>query len=168
MQTMYTKVDGSALTCLNNLIVELFLNLSHNLLDACRMYTSVSYKLMQGKSANLTANWVECRDNNSFRSVVNNNLHASCSLKSTYVSTLTTDDTSLHLIILDMEHAYRILNSCLGSNTLYCLNDNLLSLSVGIELGIVHNLVDVRSCISASLILKAFHKAILGLFSTKS
>lgn len=59
MQTMYTKVDGSTLTCLDNLVIELLLNLSNNFLDTCRVDTSVSNKLMKSQTANLTADRIE-------------------------------------------------------------------------------------------------------------
>ena len=59
VQAVDTEVDGCALTGLDNLVVELLLNLCHNLLDACRVDTSVGYELVQGKAANLTTYWVE-------------------------------------------------------------------------------------------------------------
>ena len=54
MQSVYAKVDGCTLTCLDYFVVKLLLYFSHNFLDTCRMNTSVGYKLMQSQAANLT------------------------------------------------------------------------------------------------------------------
>ena len=59
MQSVYAEVDSSTLTCLDDFIIQLLLNLSHNFLDTCGMYAAVSYQLMESKAANLTADRVE-------------------------------------------------------------------------------------------------------------
>ena len=59
-----------------------------------------------------------------------------------------------------MEYADRILDSGFCCYTLDCLNDNLLSLLVGIELSLVHNLVDIGCGICTSLVLKAFNESV--------
>ena len=59
MQAMDSKVYGCTFTSLYNLVLKLFLHLGNDLLDACRMNTSVGNKLMQGQTADLTADWVE-------------------------------------------------------------------------------------------------------------
>ncbi len=67
-----------------------------------------------------------------------------------------------------MEDADTVLNSGLGSHALDGLDDYLLSLLVGIELGVVHNLIDVSGCVELGLIFHALYKAVLGLLGTHS
>ena len=65
-----------------------------------------------------------------------------------------------------MENADRVLNSCFSSNTLDCLNHNLLSLLVSIEFRIIHNLIHIACSIEFSLIFQTLNQSLLSLFST--
>ena len=105
---MDSEVDGSALTGLDNLIVKLFLHLCYNFFDACRVDTSVGNKLVECKAANLSADRVEGGDNNGLRCIVYYNFHSRCCFESTDVAALSTDDASLHFVIVDVEYAYRV------------------------------------------------------------
>ncbi len=67
-----------------------------------------------------------------------------------------------------MENANRVLNSCFSSNTLDCLNHNLLSLLVSIEFGIIHNLIHIACSIEFSLIFQTLNQSLLSLFSTQT
>src|SRR5574344_682445 len=64
MQTMDSKIDGCALTGLDNLVLKLFLHLLHHLFNSCRMDTAIGYKLMERKTANLTTDGVESANDN--------------------------------------------------------------------------------------------------------
>ena len=132
------------------------------------MDTAIGYKLMERKTANLTTDGVEGANDNSLWSVVNNNLHTCGCLKSPDVTTFTTDDTTLYLVVLYMEHTYTILNGSLGSNTLDGLDDNLSGICISIELSFVHNLVNITLGICLSLVLHRLHKTLLGLLCTQS
>ena len=162
MQAVDTEVDSRTLTRLDNLVVELFLHLGNDLLDTCRMDTAVSHELVEGQTADLTTHRVESRDDDGLRRIVDNDLHPACCLERTDVSTLTADDTTLHLIIINMEDAHRVLDSGLRSDTLNGLDDNLLCLHVGIELRLVYHLIDITGGIHLGLVLHALHKAVLG------
>lgn len=108
MQTMNTEVNGCTFTCLNNLVFKLLLNLGNNLLYAGGVYTSVSNKLMQSKTANLTTNRIKSRYYDSLGCIINNNLNTCGSFKSTDVTSFTSDDTTLNLVVINMEHADRV------------------------------------------------------------
>ena len=60
MYAVDTQIDNRALSSLYDFIVQLFLYLGNNLLNACRMDTAVGYKLVKGQTAYFTANWVKC------------------------------------------------------------------------------------------------------------
>ncbi len=168
VQSMNAKVDGCAFSRLYDFVVELFLHLCHNFLDACRMDTTVAHQLVQSQATYLAADGVESRDYYCLWGVIDHYFHSACSLKSTDVSSLTADNASFHLIVIDMEHAYRVFYSRFCRCSLNGLYDNLLCLLVCIEFCLVHYLVDVRGGIGTCLILKTLNKAVLSLFCTKS
>ena len=143
MHTVDSEVDSSALSGLDNLFFNLLLDLCHDLLDTCRVNTSVSNELVQCKACNLPADRVECAEHNGFGCVIDNNLNACGCLKSTYVTALTSDDAAFHLVIVNVEYCYRVLDSRFSGYSLYCLYHNLLCLLVGCHLGIVYDVVDV-------------------------
>ena len=168
MQSVYTQVDSCALTGLDNLIVELLLNLSNNLFDTCRVDTSVANQLMESQTTYLTTNWIETRDYDSLRSIVYYDFNACSCLESTDVTTLATDDTTLYFVVLDVEYAYGVLDGGFGSYTLDSLYNDLLGLSIGVELSLVHNLVDIAGGGSLSLVLHRLYQAVLCLFGAQA
>ena len=105
MKSVYAEVDSRALTYFNHLVLQLFLNLSYHFLDACGVDTAVSNELMECQTASLTANGVEGRDNDGLGSIVNNDFHTTGSFQSTNVTSFTSDDASLHIVVVNVEHA---------------------------------------------------------------
>ena len=67
-----------------------------------------------------------------------------------------------------MEDADRIFNSRLCGYALDSLYDNLLSLLVGIELGLVYDFIDVAGSIRTSLVFQAFYQSVFSLFGAQS
>ena len=132
------------------------------------MNTTIGYKLVKSKATNLTANRVECTDNDSFGRVIYDNLNTGSSLKGTDVTTLTANDASLNFIVINMEYADGVLNGSLGSNALDSLNDNLLGLLVGIELGFVHDFVNIAGSIKLGLVFQTLNKTIFCFLCTKA
>ena len=104
MQAVDTQVYCRTLTRLNNLVIELFLHLSHNFLDTGGMDTAIAHQLMKGQTAALTTHGIEARDNDGLGGVIHYDFHTCSGLKGTDITSLTTDDTAFHLIIIDMEH----------------------------------------------------------------
>ena len=168
MQSVDAEVDSRALTGLDNLVVYLLLHLLHNLLNTCRMDTTVSNKLVEGKTANLAANRVKGTDDDSFRSVVNYDFHSCGSLQCTYITSLATDNASLNLIVVNVEHTDTVLYGSLCCHALYGLYDNLAGVGVGIELGLVHDLVDIALRVGLCLVLHRLNQSLLCLLGTQS
>ena len=167
MQAVDTEVDGSALTGLNDLVVELLLDLGNHLLDTCRMDTTIADELMESQAAYFTTYRIETADNDGLRSIVYYDFNTCSSLKGTDITTLATDDAALHLVVINMEHADRVLNGRLCGYTLDGLNDDLTGLLVGIELCFVHNLIDIAGCSCLGLVFQRLDKTGLGIGSTK-
>ena len=84
------------------------------------------------------------------------------------VAALAADDATLHLVVFDMEYADAVFDGRLGGHALYGLYNDLLGLLVGVELGLVHDLVDVAGGVEARLVLHALYEARLGLLGAQS
>ena len=168
VQAMDAKVNSCTLTRLDNLVVKLLFHLGDNLLDACRMNTTVSNQLMESEPADFAANRIKGRDDNRLRRIVDDNFNTRCSFQSTDITPLTADDTSLDLITVDMKDTYRVLDGGLGGSTLDRLDDDFLRLLVGIELCLVYDFIDVRCSIEPCLILQALYQPLLCLFRTEA
>ena len=104
MQTMYTEVDGSTFTGLDNFILKLFLNFGNNLFDTSWMDASVGHQLVECQTASLTANGVESRDDDSLGGVVDYDFNTAGSLQGTDITTLTTNHTTLDVVVVNVEH----------------------------------------------------------------
>ena len=154
MQAMDTEVNGSTLTRLDDFIVQLLLHLSYYFLNTGRVNTSVADQLVQCQTTGLTAYRVKAADDNGLRRIVNHDLNATGCFQGTDITTFTTDDTALDVVVVNMEHRYGILHGGLSSYTLDGLNDDFLGLGVGIQLGLVHNLVDVSLSIGTGFVLQ--------------
>ena len=157
MQTVDTQIDGCALACLHDLVVELLLHLVHNLLDAGRVYAAIGHQLVQGQATSLATHRVETADDDGFGGVVDHNLHATSSLQRTDVAPLTADNPSLYIVVINMEHRHAVLHSRLSGHTLDGLDDNFLGLGIGIEFGLVHDFVDIAGSGRLGLVLQALH-----------
>ena len=67
-----------------------------------------------------------------------------------------------------MEYAYRVLDGGFGSYTLDGLYNDLLGLSISVELSFVHNLVDIAGGGSLSLVLHRLYQTVLCLFGAQT
>ena len=160
---MDSKVDASSLASLKNLILKLFLNLGNHFLDACRMDSSIHDKLMQSESRHFPADRIESREKDSVRRVVNDNLHSGRGLKGPDVTSLTSDDTSLDLVILNRECRHGILDGGLGGSPLDGVDHDSLGLLGSVETSLVHRVVDVGLRLCPCLCLHVLHEDVLGI-----
>ena len=123
------------------------------------MNTTVTYQLVESQTTGLTTHRIKTRDDDSLRRIINDNFHTGGCLKRTDVSTLTTNDTAFYLIIVDMEYWHTVFYCCLSSHTLNGLDNNFLGLGIGIELRLVHDLVDITCSGSLGLVLHGLHQS---------
>ena len=131
MQTVDTQVDGRTFTRFDNFFFHLFAYFSYHLFDTGRMDTSVSHKLMQGQTGNFTANRVEGRKNDCFRSIVYNDFNTGSSFQSTDITSFTSDNTSLDFIRFDMEYCNRVFNGSFRSHPLDRLDNDTFGFFAG-------------------------------------
>ena len=165
---MYAQVDSCALAHLENLLVDLLLYLCHHFLDASRVYAAVGYKLVQSQAANLASDGVESTDDDGFGGVVDDNLDAGSRLEGSDVAALATDDASLHLVVVDVEHRDGVLDSCLGSDALDALDDDALGFLGCRHACVVHNIVDVCGGVRLGFVLKGFDETLASLFNAEA
>ena len=144
MQTVDTKVDRSTFTGLDDLFLHLFGHLRYHFLDTRRMDTSVLNQLVQRQTRDLATYRVERRKGDRLRRIVHNDLHTRSGLQRADITSLTTDDTTFHFVVLDMEDRHRALGCGLRSHTLDSLNNDFLRFFVCLQTRIVHDLVHIR------------------------
>jgi len=101
---------------------------------------------MQGKSCYFSPDRVECRQDNGFRSVVNNYLNPCSCLKSTYVSSFASDDPSLHFIWFYMEDCHRIFDCIFCSHSLDSLDNDPFCFLVCSHFGLIKYFIDIGHC----------------------
>ena len=138
----------------------MFLYFCNNLLNACWMYTSIGYKLMQSKTTSLTAYWVKSRNDDCFRCVIYNNFNSTCSLKCPDVSSFSSNDTSFYLVIVNVENRNRVFYCCFCCYPLNCFYNNLLRFVIGIYFRLVHYFIDVALCICTCFIFETFYEPV--------
>ena len=165
---MDTEVNRSTFTCLDDLLLHLFGDFSHHFLDTCRVDTTVLHQLVEREARYLTAYRIESRESDCFWGVVHYDFNTSSSLKGTDITSFTTNDTSLHLVIINMEDRNCILYSSLRSNTLNRLDDNLLSFFACGETSFIHGVVDIRHGSCLSFITESINKLFFCFFSRKT
>ena len=160
---MNAKVNAGSLTCLQDLVFKLLLDLRHDLFDTCRMDSSVHNQLVQCKSCYLASYRVESGEKNSVRCIVHDDFHACGSLQSPDVTTLTSDDTALDFVVLDRECSNCILDGSFSSRSLYSGDYYAFGLLGCIESGIIHGIIDISLCLAARLCLHVLHQQVLSL-----
>ena len=165
---MDPKVYAGSLTCLKYLVLKLFLNLGHNFLDTRRVDSSVNDKLVQGESGNFPADRIERGKKNGVRCVVNHDLDTCGSLKGTDITSLTTDNPSLDLIVLDRECRHGVLDGGLGGRSLDGVDDDSLGLLGSVQASLVHRVVDVGLSLGPRLSLHILNKNVLGFLRAHS
>ena len=98
IDTVNIGLEDSPFALLLDAVLDLTLCLVHHFLDPCGVDTSVGNKLFKGDSCNLTSCGVEAGKCDSLGSIVDNELNSRKCLESTDISSLTSDNSSLHFI----------------------------------------------------------------------
>ena len=118
---------------------------------------------MQRQAGNLAAHGVETADDDGVGRVVDNNFHAGQAFQGTDIAALASNDAAFYLLVLEVEHAHRVLDGILGGGALDGLDDNLLGLFVGGDFGLLHNVHDIACCLRLGFVGHHFNEVLLGL-----
>ena len=165
---MNTQVDSGAFTGFDDFVFYLFTHFGNHFFDTCRMNTSVCHQLMKCQAGYFAANRVECRKHDSFRGVIHYDFNTCCCFQSTDVTSFTTDDATFDFIGFDMEYGDRVFDSCFCSNSLNGLDNDSFGFLVGCQLGIVHDIIDVRSSLCFGFLLQRVHQTFFGFFGRQT
>ena len=168
MESVDSEVDGGALPDLDDLLLDLFLDLRHDLLDACGVDAAVGYELVECQSRDFAAHGVESREDDGFGGIVDDDLDAGCGFQRADVAAFATDDAALDLVALDVEDGYGILDGCFRRNALDRGHDDSFGLFRGGHLGLLDGFVDIGGGFGLGFGLHVLHEDVLGLFGAHS
>ena len=122
------------------------------------MDASVHHELVQGEPRYFSAHGIEAGKHDSLRGVVDDDFDSGGGFEGTDVAAFATDDSAFDLIVVDMEHCYRVFHGGFRSHALDALDHDALGLLVGGHLGLVHNVVDITGGGCLGLVLETFHQ----------
>src|ERR1035438_7928046 len=115
---MNSQINRCSFTDFNYLILQLFFDLRHDFFNPRRVNPAIGNQLMQGKTRQLSTNRIKAGKDNGFRGIINNNFDTGSCLKSTNISSFTADDSTLNIIVINVENGNCIFNGMLCGNTL--------------------------------------------------
>ena len=130
MQAVNTCLEDSLLTGLLNSKVNVTASLLNHLLNSCGMDTAVADKLFKSNSGNFTSYGVKAGNGDNVGSIVNDKLNACKILDSTDISTLTTDNSTLHLVTGNFNNGNSDFTYVVSSKALNCKRKDVLCLAV--------------------------------------
>ena len=168
MEPVDSEVDGSALPDLDDLLLDLLLDLCHDLLDACWVDAAVGDELVECESCDFAAHGVESREDDRLGGIVDDDLDAGCGLQGPDVASFASDDAALYLVALDVEDRDGILDGCFGCDTLDRGYDDSFGLFRGGHLGLLDGFVDIGGGFGLGLGLHVLHEDVLGLLGAHS
>ena len=99
MNAMYANLESCGFSLFLDHYFDFLLRLLYHLFDSGGMNTSIHDQLLQRNSRYLTSDRIKSGQNNCLRCIINDQVYTRHGLKGTDVTSLTSDDTSLHLII---------------------------------------------------------------------
>jgi hypothetical protein len=98
MQAVYSGIIGGLFSQLDQLTVQLRLDLLNDLLDPARVNATVGDQRLQRPAGDFPSDWVEARDDDGIRGIVDDDVHAGGRLEGPDVTPLASDDPALHLV----------------------------------------------------------------------
>ena len=166
MESVDSQVDGRALADLDDLLLDLLLNLGHDLLDACGVDAAVGDELVECQASDFTPHGVESREDDRLGGVVDDDLDARCGLQSADVAALTSDDAALYLVALDVEDRDGVFDGRFCRHALDRGHDDALGLLRGGHLGLLDGFVDIGCGFGLGLGLHVLDQDVLGILGT--
>ena len=132
--------------------------LFHSFLDARGVDTSVGDELFESHSRNLSANGVKRRDSDCLGRIVDNKVNAGECFDSADISTLSTDDSSLHFVVGKVNNRYGRLCNAVCRTTLDSECDYVLGGFVCLVLAFLLDLKQLHRHFMSCFTFNALHK----------
>ena len=156
------EVDTGAFAHFGNLLFNLTAGLGNDLFDTCRMDTAIGDELVEREASNLAADGVEAAEDDGVGGVVDDDLHTGEGFEGADVAAFAADDAAFDLFVFEVEHADGVLDSVLSSGALDGLDDNLLGLLVGSDLGLFDDIHDAVGSLGSGFVGHHFDEVLLG------
>ena len=166
VQAVDAQVDRRAFADLDDLLLDLFLDLRHHLLDACGMDAAVGHELVQGQPGDFAAHGIEAREDDRLGGVVHDDLDARGGLEGADVAAFAADDAALDFVALNVEDRHGVLDGRLRGYALDRRHDDPFGLLRGGHLRLFDRLVDVGGGFGLGLGLHVLDEDVLGVFRT--
>ena len=128
------------------------------------MDAAVGDKFLERQAGDFTTDWVEAREQDGVRAVVDDDLYAGKGFEGPDVTAFTTDDAPLDLVVFDVEHAHGVLDGSLGSSALDGLQHYFLGHLVGTHLGVFGDLLHIYHGLGLGVILDELNELFFGVF----
>ena len=168
VNSVNTYVKRSTFTRLLNSSLNLFACLLDSLLNSRGMNTSVGNKLFKCDSCRFTSYRVKSRKSDSLRCIVDNKLDTRKLFKHLNVSSLTSDYTTLHILVRKSNYRYSCLGNVVSRASLNSKRNYVLSLCVCFFLELRVKLVKSLSELVLYFIFNSRDKLFLSLLSRDS
>ena len=157
-------VNSGSFTCLLNGVFNLTLGFFVQLLDPCRVDSAVCNELFKRKSCDFTANGIKTRYRDRFGRIVDNKIDSRNRFKSSYISSLTTDYTTFHLIVGQGNDRNGGVRTVICGAALNCRCNNFTSFLVCFILCFLLVFHNLDRFLVDEIGLKSFEQIILSLF----
>ena len=131
MYAVNSNIEGRLFPSFADGIVDLGVDLLHNLLNACGMNPPVGYQAFKRDSGNFAPNGIETREDHRLRSIINDQIDPRRCLDGSDIPAFATDDPPLHLLIGQGYHRHRLLRHIVASIALNGQRNNILGLAIG-------------------------------------
>ena len=122
---MYTNFKCCCLSFFAHHSLYFFLRFFNHLFDSCRMDSSIYDQTLQCNSCHFSSDWIKSGKNNCLRSIINNKLYSCQCLKSTNIPSLSSDNSTLHLVTWKLNYRDRSFSHMICRTSLDC-GDNIL------------------------------------------
>ena len=120
-------------------------------------------QFLQGKFGDFAADGVETGDEDGIGAVVDDDFHARERFERADIAAFTPDDTTLNLVIFNVEHAHRILDGRFRSRALDGFKHNLLCCLGCAQFGLFGHFLHIDHRVGLSLFLDEFDELLLGI-----
>ena len=126
MNSVNANLQGRRFTFFTNHSLDFFLSLLDHFFDSCRMDSAIYDQFFQCDTRHFSADWIKSGQDNCFRCIINDQIHTRKCLQCTDISSFSTNDSSLHLVIWKLYYRNRRLSHMICRTFLNCCDYILL------------------------------------------